>query len=236
MVGGGATPSPEPESSAIPFGTEIVFNNTITIPSGISEIAIEATSNYSVVPYISKIKFNGTSMSYNDGNSDYVVYSRGKWADDEARTLTVADEYSFESAETKNWLFDNSVILDDDFLPTPIFEYPSDDCQYLEPGYGKVLYTPIDAFKNGAMPNKIEVFVERKGKKYSFTLTGYANNGIMEYHFDSSEETAPMYLISIAAHGVYEAPYTYQYDADATTISVGYYDAPVKIYEIKAVE
>lgn len=92
----------------IPYDTLITFNNTIQIPINITELSIEATSDYETVSYISKIIFTNTSMSYNDGNTSYAVYSNGKWADTDAQNIIVAAEHKIQSATEKQWWLNNS--------------------------------------------------------------------------------------------------------------------------------
>lgn len=78
------------------------------MPTLFNEIDIQATTDYSVVSYVAKIKFNASAMSYNDGYTDYTVYSVGKWADTEARTIIVADEYRIQSTAEKQWWISNT--------------------------------------------------------------------------------------------------------------------------------
>lgn len=105
----------------MPFDTPIKFNDKLTLPSDIKQIDIEATSDYSKVPYISKIKFNGTSMSYNDGNQDYAVYSNGKWADEKAKSIITVAEYQVKTISEKQWLLSNTNLTEEDgkLVPPP---------------------------------------------------------------------------------------------------------------------
>lgn len=97
----------------IPYSTQIKFNDTITLPTDITEIVIEATTEYIATPYISAIKFNSTQMKYNDGNTDYTVYSSGKWATNNAKTIVTVSEYIIETQEEKAWWLDNTDLTED---------------------------------------------------------------------------------------------------------------------------
>lgn len=88
----------------------------MSLPSSFNEVVIQATTDYSVVSYIAKIKFNGTAMSYNDGNTDYTVYSVGKWADTDAQTIIVADDYKIQSAAEKQWWISNTDLTEDKLI------------------------------------------------------------------------------------------------------------------------
>lgn len=92
----------------MPFGTTVKFNDVIELPTAFTKCDIEATTDYDPVSYISRIKFNGTSMSYNDGNSDYAVYSKNKWADNDAKTIIVAADYTIATASEKQWWLNNT--------------------------------------------------------------------------------------------------------------------------------
>lgn len=111
---------PESTVVTIPFGTAIKFNDTIAFPLDITEIDIEATSDYSVVSYIAKIKFSDRAMSYNDGNNDYAVYSNGKWVNETAKTIVAVSEYGVKSESEKQWWLANTNLIEiDDRTLTP---------------------------------------------------------------------------------------------------------------------
>lgn len=85
----------------------------MTLPTAFNEIDIQATSDYATVSYIAKIKFNGTGMSYNDGSMDYTVYSVGKWADTDAQSIIVADNYKIKTASERQWWLNNTDLTED---------------------------------------------------------------------------------------------------------------------------
>lgn len=106
--------------ATIPFGTSINFNSKLTLPSAFSQIAIQATSDYAIVSYIAKIKFNATSMSYNDGNADYTVYSVGKWASTDAQSIIAADDYEIKSETEKQWWLNNTDLTENKIITKTI--------------------------------------------------------------------------------------------------------------------
>lgn len=53
-------------------------------------------------------------MNYNDGDNDYTVYSNDEWANDNAKSIVVTSDYSIESQAIKDWLIDNTNLIENE--------------------------------------------------------------------------------------------------------------------------
>lgn len=96
------------ESADIPFGTEINFNEEVTVNPDIMSIDIEATTD-AAISYIKQIVLIGDNMMYkNNGNPVQVYNTDTKWADEQYKKIVCVENHTFKDDTEKEWWTTNS--------------------------------------------------------------------------------------------------------------------------------
>ena len=100
---------PKPDESAdIPFGTEIKFNEDVTVNPEIMSIDIEATTD-APISYIKQIVLIGDDLMYkNNGNPVKAYNTETKWVNEQYKTIVCVENHTFKDDTEKTWWTENS--------------------------------------------------------------------------------------------------------------------------------
>lgn len=109
MITNSARLDPKPDESAdIPFGTEINFNEEVTVNPDIMAIDIEATTD-AAISYIKQIVLIGDDMLYkNNGNPIQVYNTETKWVNEQYKKIICVENHTFKDDTEKEWWTANS--------------------------------------------------------------------------------------------------------------------------------